>query len=56
MALRSATDRLSGYMMALKEHDIGLDEARVVHPKLTTLRLPLEQMGRVAPKLLPVST
>ena len=114
MAMRSATDRLAGYRMALKDHDIALDEsliaegdcmremgyavarqllssddrptailasndftafgameaahdllldipgdvsiigfddipeARVVHPKLSTVRLPLEQMGRVA--------
>ena len=118
MALRSATDRLAGYKMALKDHDIAVDEslivegdymremgyaatrqlltteqrptaivaandftalgameaihdeglgipndisiigfddipeARVVHPKLTTVRLPLEQMGRVAVELL----
>ena len=34
---------------------IGFDdipEARVVHPKLSTVRLPLEQMGRVAVELL----
>ena len=29
-----------------------IPEARVVHPKLTTVRLPLEQMGRVAVELL----